>query len=205
MMKTMNNHDKYKMAFSVLQMPGNSNFEPEKTRIPRYSAVRRTAAACLCTLVVLSLGVLTYAYGEQIVREVLGWGGNMKMTESINAENGETEKLVTVMTDSLTNPVEIKNGKIYFVVNDEHIDITDSVSESDPYVYNYKDQDGYTHYWIIGLNGPEPEYYGYGEYIKDSDGSWVTGYTARINLDPDKELPGWLTQGKLIIGGDCPW
>ena len=205
MMKRMNNHDRYKTAFSVLQMPESTNFEPEKNTLPRYSAIRRTAAACFCALVVLSLGVLTYAYGEQIVREILGWGSNMKMTESINAENGETEKLVTVMTDSLTNPVEIKNGKIYFVVNDEHIDITDSVSESDPYVYNYKDQDGYTHYWIIGLNGPEPEYYGYGEYIKDSDGSWVAGYTARINLDPDKELPAWLTQGKLIIGGDCPW
>ena len=204
-MKTMNNHDRYKQAFSVLKMSGNKSFEPGKCRMPHYAAIRKTAAACFCALVVLSLGVLTYAYGEQIIREVLGWGGNMKMTESINAENGETEKIVTVMTDSLTNPVEIKNGKIYFVVNDEHIDITDSVSESDPYVYNYKDQDGYTHYWIIGLNGPEPEYYGYGEYIKDSDGSWVAGYTARINLDPDKELPAWLTQGKLIIGGDCPW
>ena len=204
-MKTMNNHDRYKTAFSVLQMPESTNFEPEKNTLPRYSAIRKTATACFCALVVLGLGVLTYAYGEQIVREIRGWGGNMKMTESINAENGETEKIVTVMTDSLTDPVEIEDGKIYFVVNDEHIDITDSVSESDPYVYNYKDQDGYTHYWIIGLNGPEPEYYGYGEYIKDSDGSWVAGYTARINLDPDKELPGWLTQGKLIIGGDCPW
>ena len=204
-MKMMNNHEKYKMAFSVLQMSGNTDFEPEKKRLPRYSAIRRTAAACFCALIVLSLGVLTYAYGEQIVREVLGWGGNMKMTESVNAENGETEKSVTVMTDSLTDPVEIKNGKMYFVVNDEHIDITDSVSETEPYVYDYMDQDGYTHYWIIGLNGPEPEYYGYGEYIKDSDNTWVAGYTARINLDPDKDLPAWLTQGKLIIGGDCPW
>ena len=204
-MKMMNNHEKYKMAFSVLQMSGNTDFEPEKKRLPRYSAIRRTAAACFCALIVLSLGVLTYAYGEQIVREVLGWGGNMKMTESVNAENGETEKSVTVMTDSLTDPVEIKNGKMYFVVNDEHIDITDSVSETEPYVYDYMDQDGYTHYWIIGLNGPEPEYYGYGEYIKDSDNTWVAGYTARINLDPEKELPEWLLKGKQAIGGDCPW
>ena len=204
-MKSMNNHEKYKLAFSVLQMSGDTHLEPEKAKTPRYSAMRRTAAACFCALAVLSLGVLTYAYGEQIIREVRGWGGNMKMTEAVNTENGETEKTVTVMTDSLTDPVEIEDGKMYLVVNDEHIDITDSVSESKPYVYDYTDQDGYIHYWIIGLNGPEPGYYGYGEYIKDPDGSWVAGYTARINLDPDKDLPEWLTQGKQIIGGDCPW
>lgn len=204
-MMMMNNRDRYKQAFSVLHMSGHADFEPEKTRIPHYAAMRRTAAACCIALAVLCLGVLTYAYGEQIIREVFGWGGNMKMTEAINSETGETEKTVTVMTDSLTDPVEIEDGKMYFVVNDEHIDITDSVSESEPYIYDYTDQDGYIHYWIVGLTDPEPGLYGYGEYIKDSAGSWVAGYTARINLDPDKELPEWLTQGKQIIGGDCPW
>ena len=97
-MNTMNNRDRYKLAFSVLKMTGDTSFEHEKARMPRYAAIRKTAAACFCALAVLSLGVLTYAYGEQIVREVLGWGGNMKMTESVNAENGETEKTVTVMT-----------------------------------------------------------------------------------------------------------
>ena len=204
-MKMMNNRDRYKQAFSVLQMSGHVNFEPEKTRIPRYAAIRKTAAACLVSLVVLSMGVITYAYGEQIIREVLGWGGNMKMTEAVNAENGETEKTVTIMTESLTEPVEIENGKMYLVVNDEHIDITGSVSESEPYVYEYTDEDGYIHYWIIGLSGPELEHYGYGEYIKDADDAWISGYTARIDLDPEKELPEWLIQGKDIIGGDCPW
>ena len=109
------------------------------------------------------------------------------------------------MTESLTEPVAMENEKLYFIVNDEHIDITDSVSESEPYVYDYVDKDGYTHYWIIGLNGPEPGHYGYGEYIKDSGDTWIAGYTARIDLDPEKELPEWLQKGKQIIGGDCPW
>ena len=204
-MKTMNNHDKYKQAFSVLQMSGNTSFEPGKGKMPHYTAIRKTAAACFCTLAILSLGVLAYAYGEQIVREVMGWGGNMKMTEAVNPENGTTEKTVTVMTESLTEPVAMENEKLYFIVNDEHIDITDSVSESEPYVYDYVDKDGYTHYWIIGLNGPEPGHYGYGEYIKDSGDTWIAGYTARIDLDPEKELPEWLQKGKQIIGGDCPW
>ncbi len=204
-MKTMNNRDRYKLAFSVLKMTGDTSFEHGKARMPRYASIRKTAAACFCALAVLSLGVLTYAYGEQIVREVLGWGGNMKMTEAVNAENGETEKTVTVMTESLMDPVEIEDGKLYLVVNDEHIDITESVSETEPYLYEYTDQDGYVHYWIIGLNGPELEHYGYGEYIKDTGGTWIAGYTARINLDPDRELPEWLSQGKQLIGGDCPW
>ena len=109
------------------------------------------------------------------------------------------------MTSSLTEPVQIENGKLFFIVNDEHIDITNSVSESEPYVYDYTDNEGYIHYWIIGLNGLELEHYGYGEYIKDSDNAWIAGYSARTDLDPDKEGPEWLSRGKQMIGGDCPW
>ena len=201
----MDNREKYKAAFSVLHMSGNMDFEPEKARMPRFSTIRKAAVACICTAVIFSLGGVAYAHGGQILREILGWGGNMKVSETTDEETGETEKTVTVMTESLTDPVQIESGKMFFVVNDEHIDITDSVSESEPFVYDYQDSDGYTHYWIVGLNGPGPGYYGYGEYIKDNDGAWVAGYTARINLDPDKESPKWLSEGKQIIGGDCPW
>ena len=44
---------------------------------------------------------------------------------------GGIENTVYVHTDDLTEPVSFENGRMYFIVNDEHIDITDQVSETE--------------------------------------------------------------------------
>ncbi|MBR6485756.1 MAG: hypothetical protein IKT17_03605, partial [Lachnospiraceae bacterium] len=67
---------------------------------------------------------------------------------------------------------------MFFVVNDEHIDITDQVSETQPFTYCFSDEEGVLHYWIIGKNGPEPEHYGYAEYLHPRESEWTAGYVA---------------------------
>ena len=66
-----------------------------------------------------------------------------------------------------------------------------------------KDGDGYTHYWLVGLNTDEVENYGYAEYIKDENGEWVGGYSARASLNSDGKGPEWLEAGKAELG--IPW
>ncbi len=53
----------------------------------------------------------------------------------IDKTEGGVQGTVCVHTDNLTEPVSFENGRMYFIVNNEHIDITDQVSETEPYIY----------------------------------------------------------------------
>ena len=94
---------------------------------------------------------------------------------------------------------------MYFVVNDEHIDITGQISEIEPFTYDYQDEQGNTHYWIVGLNDDEHlNNFGYAEFIRSADGEWMGGYSARTNIGPDGEPEqDWFRNGKKAI--NAPW
>ncbi len=196
----MSNREKYQAAFSVLHASADHSTQKYRTDNRPVFMVRRFAAACACMIIMVTGGLAVYAYGGQVIREVWGWGNNMKYTETTDSETGETEKQVRLMTGSLTDPVEIRNDRLYFIVNGEDIDITDQISETEAFEYEFTDEDGYRHYWLVGKNGPEPGYYGYGEYIKDPDGEWIGGYSARTNLDENGKGTEWLEIGKEKIG-----
>ena len=62
----------------------------------------------------------------------------------------------------------------------------------------FADEEGVIHCWIIGKNGPEPEYYGFAEYLQPPDGVWTAGYVARTN---NNEAP-WLFKAWEELGFD---
>lgn len=98
----------------------------------------------------------------------------------------------------------MKTGKCFFIVNDEKIDITDRVSEKEYYQYEYADSAGYMHVWLVGLLSSDYRNYGYAEYIKDSDGNWQSGYSARINTEADGSTSAeWLNTAKKEL--NIPW
>ena len=111
---------------------------------------------------------------------------------------GGIQTNVYVHTDNLTEPVSFENGRMYFIVNNEHIDITDQVSETEPYIYQFTDEEDVLHYWIIGKNGPEPEHYGYAEYLHPPESEWTAGYVARTNGN----TAPWLDKAKEELGFD---
>ena len=115
---------------------------------PRHTVRKRILTLALAAALMLSLGIVAYSAGQAI----FGWGGNMEIRSEKTA--GGIENTVYVHTDDLTDPVCFENGRMYFIVNDEHIDITDQVSETDPYIYQFTDEEDVLHYWIIGKNGP---------------------------------------------------
>ena len=109
----------------------------------------------------------------------------------------ETSSISILHTDNLTEPVKIDDGKIYFVVNDEKIDITDKISETTAFEYEYTDDEGNTHIWLVGLNSDNIKDYGYAEYIKNIDGDWTGGYSARVNIESNgKTNAEWLENAK---------
>ena len=154
---------------------------------------RRGITIALAAALVLALGIGTYA----VKPSIFGWKGNFEIRET---EKGTESYLYT---DHLTDPVELEDERLWFVVNDEHIDITDLISEDEPFLYNYTDEEGIIHYWIVGKNGPKPGNWGYGEFLYQPGANWIGGYSARANLDKEGHGPAWLEKGKEEL--NIPW
>ena len=159
---------------------------------PLHTTRKHILTLALAAALMLSLGIAAYSAGQVI----FGWGGNME----IHAEKteGGIQTNVYVHTDNLTEPVSFENGRMIFIVHDEHIDITDRVSETQPYIYQFSDEEGVLHYWIIGKNGPELEHYGYAEYLHPFESDWTAGYVARTNGN----TAPWLDAAKEELGFD---
>ena len=169
----------------------------EKNRKTALRLNRRFISLIAAVLLLSALGTAAVAMGPSI----FGWGGNFEL-RSIETEDGiMTEG--RLHTDSLTEPVRFEDGRMIFIVNDEQIDITDEVSQTKPYLYEYTDSEGIIHYWIIGKNGPELENYGYGEFLYKEGESWIGGYSARTNIGPDGKSEPWLEKGKAEL--NIPW
>ena len=164
----------------------NGEDKPKKKFSKKFIVILAAAVILL-----LAVSLTAHAMGPSF----FGWGGNFEVRVS---EKGDYMEGV-LHTESLTEPVRYEGERMIFIVNDEEIDITDQVSETRAFTYQYTDAEGIIHGWIVGKNGPEPLNYGYGEYLSRGEG-WFTGYTARTNLDPDSNGPEWLRNGKAELG-----
>ena len=189
----MNNRDKYKKAFSVLHASETTDWEKIMEQNTRRKH-KKTVVKLLLLAAVISL--MTVTASADSVRQLFGWGGNMRIDQY---EDGAE---VRVYTENLTEPVEIRDGRMYFIVNGENIDITDQVSQTKAFTYQYVDNQGITHDWVVGLNSENIENYGYAEYLKTD--TWQGGYSARVNINSDgttdaRWLESWKTEN------DCPW
>ena len=200
----MTNKELYKQAFGALPAPEHISLTAEKQAEGRaFRPARRLCLVCACTVLALGLAVTAYACGGQILGHVFGWGNNMEITIGID-ENGESYSEACLHTDSLTEPVEWRSGRMIFIVNNESIDITDKISETEAFRYEYTDADGSTHLWLIGLNSADIKNYGYAEYIKRADGTWLGGYSARVNIEENGRTSAvWFETAKEQL--NIPW
>lgn len=188
-----NNREKYKRAFSVLHASQETDWEAIMKTSREHNMKQAGTKLILAAALVSLLALTASAAG---VRLMQGWGGNM---EVLSREGGSE---VHVHTDNLTEPVEIQDGRMWFVVNGENRDITDEVSQTEAFTYTFMDEQGITHYWVLGLNGEELENYGYAEYLKSD--TWQAGYSARVNSNPDGTTDAvWLERWKEE--NNCPW
>lgn len=189
----INNREKYKRAFSVLHASQETDWEAIMKTSREHNMKKAGTKLILAAALVCLLALTASAAG---VRLMQGWGGNM---EVLSREEGSE---VLVHTDNLTEPVEIREGRMWFVVNGEKLDITDDISQTEAFTYTFMDEQGITHYWVLGLNGEELENYGYAEYLKTD--TWQAGYSARVNINPDGTTDAvWLERWKEE--NNCPW
>lgn len=214
---TMTNKEKYKQAFGVLHASGTIPLGESRKKsditnlekgmvidIKHKSFKSKFAAVCIGVAVVLAAGVTAYAYGGELISNIFGWGGNFEIRETVD-ENGAITTESILNTDNLTEPVVIQDGRMIFIVNDQQTDITSLVSETKAYMYEYADEEGNTHIWLVGLNSGSIEDYGYGEFIKDVDGEWVGGYSTGISLleEGGGTSAQWYNEAKKEL--NIPW
>lgn len=189
----MNNRDKYKKAFSVLHASTQTDWEAIMEQKTKKKYGKTTVRLILIAAVVC---LMTVTVSADSVRQLFGWGGNMEITQHDDGAE------VRIFTDNLTEPVEIRDGRMFFIVNGENIDITDQVSQTKAFTYQYVDEQGVTHMWVVGLNSEELENYGYAEYLKTD--TWQGGYSARVNINADGTTEAqWLEIWKAE--NNCPW
>ena len=113
-------------------------------------------------------------------------GSDITIYEKVD-ENGGTFSIAGVDTEAPPF-ARIVNGQLFFVGNNEKIDITDQIREEEPYYYTYVDEYGLTHAMAVGYSG-SIENYGIYEFIwEDVDGQrdWITG-TGRNFMSAETE------------------
>lgn len=200
----MTNKELYKQAFGALHFPDTASRKSNECKQEKhFRPSRRLALVCTCVLLIIGLTMTVWAYGNQVIEHIFGWGNNMELTTGSN-EDGNTFSWVVVHTEDLTDPVRLEKGRMIFLVNGEELDITDQVSQTKSFRYEYTDEAGNTHLWLVGLNSEELANYGYAEYIKDMSGTWACGYSARVNIEEDGTASAqWLKIAKGEL--DIPW
>lgn len=194
-------------AFDSVQMPRECEQKirtalREQQARGRRPVVRLKHVVALLAVVVLMLSLSTEvrAAVNSLVVKYFFPGSDITVYEQID-ENGEVVSITCVDTEA-PGFARMVNGRLYFVGNGEKIDITDQITEEDPYYYTYVDDYGLTHYMAVGYSG-SIENYGIYEFIREEDGNWVTG-TGRnfMDLETEKRYP-WVD----IIWEefDVPW
>lgn len=190
----MTNKEKYKRAFSVLETSRDFDMEVIMKSKRKHLCYKKAVTLALAAALVLALCVSAYAVGGETIKRFLGWDRHIEQSEYVN----EAGDAVTHTHYGTSEPVCICDERLFFIANGENTDITDTVTSAEPYTYSYRDAEGYTYIFIVGLNSSELDSYGYAEFVKSPDGSWQGGH-AHGTCD---DAP-WLEKGKKEF--NLPW
>ena len=188
----------YKQAFDAIRMPPERQEQirselsariyekPMEDNIVNIKSrsTKKLVAVLVAAILAVSLSTfVAFAYGDQII-QLLG-GGQIK---SGITEEGSHYTSMTMSTDDPA-PVEVRDGKVYFVLDGTDTDITGYCTETTYYQYEKNADNGYRHIFIVGGS---PDDLGWAEYIWDEAGKPVGSTSvlpAGYNAD---EKPIWL-------------
>ena len=118
---------------------------------------RKPLKMALLAAALALVGVLCVAAGlPGLVYQLAN--GILTFTQTSNS------KIATVFSDVIMN---LEDGRVFSLLNDEHVDITDRISQDTPYIIDCSDPEaGLTHFVVMGGT---PEHYGWFEWIVTPD------------------------------------
>lgn len=181
-----------KEMFAQVTMPEETEKKIRSAMVTAGPAARKPVGRRLATAAAVLL--LVFFISPQARAAVEGWvvkyffpGSDLTIYEQTDA-SGNVVGIAGVVDTEAPPFARIVNGRLYFLGNNEKIDITDEITEEKPYFYTYVDDYGLTHAMAVGYSGTL-ENYGIYEFIwEDVDGTrdWVTG-TGRNFLSSETE------------------
>lgn len=164
-----------------------------------HNSKRFMGAAAIFLVCLLSVGGVAYAVtdGFNALFTFISGGAIYETTES--SITGTTSVTAVTMQDEPGIPLLLQDGRLYFTGDGGKTDITDFVSETEPYFIDVVDGEGNTHKFIVG-GSPEEGYYGYSEMIIDAEGVLRGGVGNWSSKSGDR--PEWLKKGENAVYGD---
>ena len=195
--------------FSEITMPEETEQKvlaavSRRRKKPQTPFVRSIATlAAVLALVILGSPTARAALENWVVKYFFP-GSDLTIYEQTD-ESGNVTGVVGVVDTEAPPFARMVNGRLYFLGNNEKIDITEEITEEKPYFYTYVDDYGLTHAMAVGYSGTI-ENYGIYEFIWEETGGerdWVTG-TGRnfLNIETDTRYPWVDIVWKEL---DVPW
>lgn len=163
----------------------------------RNGAIRGVAAAAVMAALVLVISPQARAAVQDLVRYVI--------SDAQFVRDEETGELLEFSNDGHTF-IETGDGKMYFSVDGQYIDITDMTSMEKPYIYTYVDDADVEHLLIIG---GVPENFGVCEFYRDATNTeqswngWIGGYSENYFDNQKEQVYPWVAAGWEEC--DIPW
>ena len=160
-----------------------------------HNSKRFMGAAAIFLVCLLSVGGVAYAMTDGF-RTLFTFISGGTIYESVEDGTVSTSITAIAMEDEPGVPLLLEDGRLYFTGDGGKTDITDLISETEPYFIDVTDEEGNTHKFIVG-GRPEDEFYGYDEMIIDAEGVYH-GSAGRWGSKIE-DTPEWLKKGWTAV------
>ncbi len=143
--------------------------------------------AIIAAIAILSLTLVGFTYGNRII-QMLGGG------RFVEGKDSHGNYFVSMDLGFEKEPVEVRDGQIYFVLDGSDINITRQCSEQSYYQYETVDSNGFRQILLIGGT---PDNVGMAVYLWDQNGE-LRGSSASYK----GETPAWLISAQEALKAD---
>lgn len=148
---------------------GDKNVEYDRYHEKTFKRKRRLSgvlAAAAAVVAVLTVTVLAAA----IIRTVAGYNGNLSVRWGFDEDGNPITQ--AHVNSCETDIFELRDDRVWFIANEEEIEITQYISPDQAWLYTYFDDENITHYLAVG---GAPEKPGWAEFLRDEKGEWIVG------------------------------
>lgn len=182
-------NSKIKKTFDTIKLSDESDAEikalltaklyenENKNEMENLTMIKPKKYRLLLIATILSLGLVGFTFGTQAIKLLTG----------VNYERGKNFTSIEMGYEN--EPFEIREDKVFFVLNEENIDITNQISEDDYYKYEYTDENGYKQIVIIGGS---IEDVGFNIYLFDNNGISLASSGQYNPIDDNMTAPIWI-------------
>ena len=192
--------------FSEITMPEETEQKvlaavSRQRKKPQTPFLRSIATLAAVLALVILVSPTARAALENWVVKYFFPGSDLTIYEQTD-ESGHVTGIVGVVDTEAPPFARMVNGRLYFLGNNEKIDITEEITEEKPYFYTCEDERGYEIYYVVGYDSTI-ENFGTYEFIK-KDGAWLTG-SGRNFLSTQAEGQAYPWVKVVWDTWDIPW